>query len=420
MTNPIGQLGISTTHQVLPSQVFDTSFTTASNDIRLNQGKIRRTMLDWGVDLHTMESLSKASSVPDARQKVRELHDACTMLFLQWQFARESKDRALELAIARIFNRLTKNARLIHDEYAVFDTAHLTELAASLKAELDAEQTSHTMNVERIANVLATAAAQRTHDKAWAWVVLPTFPRQHYGRILLMKIETRDPRYPIFVTQPFFLSSEATQFHTHGQNWAFATPLGSPNKSCSSCCRQNTHINTLWFPHSPEQAFPLQLLEKTYYGPGTVAVIPPRIIHGISGVRAPEMGHTLQALTDDSVLRQNQIAQAKFGEMACLHIYRPDWTLSNRLKESPYVHQQERFFIENEMIVFDHRTRTIWSGCGGAWAKRMIQLGPTGEHCATCFSEADQRQENLDAKQVYEWLIQDPPPALLIFSPQLH
>ncbi len=409
MTNPIIKVVNQPKEQTLPSHTFDTSFATANRDIQSNISTIYRCMAAWGVDLYAAQT----NTWTDPQQKISELHTACTMLFLQWQNARDCKDKALELAVSRVFNGLTKMARAIHEVYQIFDTAHLVELEASLKAELEIERDTHAINLEAIATALLKAAAARTHDSAWAWVVLPTFPRQHYGRILLLKVETADLRYPIFVTQPFFLTGEATQFHTHGQNWAFATPLGARHESC---CPNPTHINTLWLPHSREQAFPLRLLDKTYYGPGTAAVIPPKVIHGISGARGPEYDFHLENLTRDAALRQCPIEHLRFGEIACLHIYRPDLPLSQALTESPFVRTQDRFFTENEMIVFDHWTQTIWSGCGGAWTKRMIQHGPTGDPCATCYAEADHRQENLDPRQVYDWLIQDPPPALVTFS----
>ncbi len=98
-----------------------------------------------------------------------------------------------------------------------------------------------------------------------------------------------------------------------------------------------------------------------------------------------------------------------------MHIYCPDPTLAQVLADSPIVQEDSQFFIENDMIVFDHVREAIWSGEGGSWPKRMVEFGTTGEHCGICY-EDDPRRENLDPAKIWKWLIKRPPPQILRFN----
>ncbi len=65
--------------------------------------------------------------------------------------------------------------------------------------------------------------------------------------------------------------------------------------------------------------------------------------------------------------------------------------------------------------VFDHLKEAIWSGGGGCWPQRMIEFGPTGDHCGICF-EDDPHRENLNPSLIFDWLIETPPPRLVKFK----
>jgi hypothetical protein len=250
---------------------------------------------------------------------------------------------------------------------------------------------------------------ERTHERAWPWVVLPTFPRQPYGRILLSSIRLDDADCWLFITQPFFLSGKCTLFHTHGQNWAVSRPLGNGADT-------NAHLNTMWTPRTATAPYPLVQVGHAEYTNDTVVIIPPRTIHGISRKRTPARDiPPLKELLNDRARRDQWIAETRFGEKASLHVYHPHKSLVETLANSPILKEDERFFIEHDMIVFDHHAQSIWAGGGGSWPKRMIEFGPTGEHCHLCF-EDDPRRENLDPQIVHDWLLESPPPDVSAFS----
>ena len=96
-------------------------------------------------------------------------------------------------------------------------------------------------------------------------------------------------------------------------------------------------------------------------------------------------------------------------------MYFPDLTLAKEIIKSPIAQADEQFFIENDMIVFDHQAKTIWSGGGGSWPQRMVDFGTTGDHCGICF-EDDPRKENLDPRQISDWFVASPPPEISVYK----
>ncbi len=269
----------------------------------------------------------------------------------------------------------------------------------------------HRLEIIDVVDAIETAAKKRTHEVAWPWVVLPTIPGQPYGRILLGKADTGDPRFPAVVTQPTFLTGKMTMPHSHGQNWGVSRSLGKP------------HINTSWEAKTRENPFPLQLSKdgKAYYDASVVVVIPPRVIHGISAAKTDKRStYSLEEIAQMDSSTQMQIIDAeRVGETSCLHIYFPDPALVSAFNATNLPDGNPDFFIEYDMVVFDQRSEEdtgIWSGGGGAWTRRMIQFGATGDHCGICFNENDPRRENLDPVLVYDNFLDHPTPRIQIYK----
>ena len=99
-----------------------------------------------------------------------------------------------------------------------------------------------------------------------------------------------------------------------------------------------------------------------------------------------------------------------------MHIYCPHMPLSREFAECPLVKAEEDFFVEYDMVAFDHYTEQVWCGGGGSWALRMMSYGTTGEHCGACFVEDDPRKENLDPQIISKWFVKSPPPAMLQYQ----
>lgn len=391
--------------KILPAEAFDCGTTTASPDIYAQMQTILAEAIHNGLDVENLCRQTKQATQTTAPRLLAALHEAATLLFLQWQRARRAGEQIEALALARLFNGLTYDARFLNERFQLVATDHIEALSHALGNELDFAN----FDPKELAQHMETAAQAHTHERAWIWVVLPTFARQPYGRILLTKVDIPNSPNPLFVTQPFFLEGQCTLFHTHGQNWAYSRPLGD-------CTEQNRHINTLWLPRKPDNPFPLDLLELAEYCSGEVAIVPPKLIHGISKKRCTnELIPTLPELLNNEALKATWIARTRFGELACLHIYCPHLPLIEELTNCPLVQTNEKFFIEYDMIVFDHYAETIWSGGGGSWPRRMIEFGTTGEHCGICF-EDDPRKDNLNPSLVYEWLVQTPPPSLVKYQ----
>lgn len=386
--------------QILPAKDFDTGTKTASAPIKAQMQGIYATAKEAGLDIEALIQQAESASKIETQALLGQLHDVATILFLRWQDAQQ-RDASIEsLAIARIFNSVTGAARHLDRCHSLIDKSHLDALKSALEQDFKSEN----YDPARTARYMDTAAKLHTHEKAWAWVILPTFARQPYGRILLFKLEVPRTNFNIFVTQPFFLAGKATLCHTHGRNWAFSRPLGTVEK--------NTHLNTMWLPRSPEVAFPLRQVDFAEYYSDAVAVMPPKTIHAISRKRPKKKQiPSLQELIQNPEL----IADTRFGEMSCMHLYRPHLPLVKELEASPLVTEDERFFIENDMIVFDHTKKSIWAGGGGAWAQRMIDFGTTGEHCGICY-EDDPRRENLDPEVISQWLVDNPAPSIQVVS----
>lgn len=377
---------------ILPAREFDSGTKTASADVQTFMHNIVAAAAQAGLDIAGLIEAAQSASASEAQAILQRLHDAATILFLRWQCTQQSHTKLQSLAIARIFNGITQAARDLDRCHNLIDKSHLDELKHALAQEF----LSDTYDPATTAQLLKIAASAHRHERAWAWVVLPTFARQPYGRILLFKLEIPDSKVNVFVTQPFFVAEKVTLFHTHGRNWAFSRPLGQG---------KNTHINTLWIPRSAEEPFPLVLDDFSEYDPHVVAVMPPRTIHGISRKRPPHKNiPSLTELIQNKSEYRELLAETRFGELACMHIYRPDMALVKQLDSFPLLKDDERFFIENDMIVFDHFTKSIWAGGGGSWPRRMIEFGTRGDHCGICY-ENDPRRENLDAKIVTEWLV---------------
>lgn len=386
--------------KTLSAQAFDCSLETAPPDVAAVATAVYTQAKAHGLDIQTLCAETRTVSEADAPALLQQLHDAAAVSFLQWQRAIQQNQKFEALAYARIVNGLTYDARLLNGRFPLIDWSHMEVFKKAVR-ELDFEQ----FDATALGALMNEAARQHTHERAWPWVVLPTFARQPYGRILLITIDIPNFPHPIMVTQPFFLPGQSTLFHTHGQNWAYSRPLGEK--------MSNVHINTIWLPKTASDPFPLRLVDNTEYRTGEVAIMPPKTIHGISRKRCwQEAIPSLEALLVDDALRTEWISKTRFGELACMHIYCPCIPTSEFLKDSPFVHENEKFFIEYDMIVFDHFGESIWSGGGGSWPRRMIQYGTTGDHCGICFEE-DNRRENLDPATVAQWFVQDPPPALL-------
>ena len=376
----------------------------------LRMHELSSQMQKLGYDLSAISAnakkLAEAGNNPDAaKELVGTAHDAAAVLFLQWSQAHEAKDRTTEYATARLFNRVTLAARKVDERYDVFDKSHRQALKIAIQedmvseSEARAKDPSYEYDPFNLARAMEIAARQRTHENAWAWVVLPTFPKQHYGRILLDAVGVYGSTNRVYVTQPTFTNGEATLFHTHGQNWGFSRPLG-PEGS-------NQHINTMWETQSNSQVYPLRQMSadkngKTRYKAGEVAIIPPKSIHAISGAREaadrPQMTLEQFALLEPAH-QQEVIANTRFGEQSAMHIYRADTPLAEEFSENPVAvvpnKGEKDFFEQNDMIVFDHEKQQTWSGGGGAWTRRLMEYGKTGDHCGECFAEDDPRRVNL-------------------------
>ncbi|MEM8860209.1 MAG: hypothetical protein AAGD96_17925 [Chloroflexota bacterium] len=391
---------------ILPPKEFDTGTRTAAAEVLAEMQAIMAEAKQVGLFIsHAIDDAKSVEDVEAAESAMQTLHDIAAMLFVQWQAAVQRRENTRTLAYARLINGITHRARHLNEKFRVVDTSHLDQM----EAELSSQVCFKNFDPQCIAKIMNRAAEAHTHEKAWIWTVLPTFAKQPYGRILLKKVDIHSIGQPMFVTQPFFLSGRSTLFHTHGQNWAFSRPLGG-------CSSGNMHLNTLWMPSCAEKAFPLDQIDNSEYCNKTVVVVPPKMIHGIARCRCcDETYPTLAELQADDALKQHWIGRTRFGEQACMHIYCPHPPLVKELEQSPFVQEDERFFIEYDMIVFDHLQKTIWSGGGGSWPLRMIKYGTTGTHCGICF-EDDPRKEDLDPCEVAKWFVQDPPPPLIRYE----
>jgi hypothetical protein len=390
---------------VLPTKEFDQGSTTAAPAISTRMAAHLDEAKKLGVDIQELNHQAKTAIRQEAKGVLAALEKTANLLFLGWQRAQQRREGLDALALARLFNSLTYSARELNERHQLINTDHIKEL----EFVLGDYQNHVNFDLDYLARTLDAVARERTHDRAWPWVVLPTFARQPYGRILLLKVDIPQVNKPVFVTQPTFLSGRCTLFHTHGLNWAISRPLGNGSD-------KNTHINTLWMPRRPEAPFPLRQLDLARYDNRNVVAIPPCVIHGISRKRGriPDIPslHQMQA---DKALKGEMLNQTRFGEMSCLHIYCPHMPLVRELADSPIVKSDGRFFIEYDMIVFDHYAGSIWSGGGGSWPQRMVEFGSTGDHCGICF-EDDPRRENLDPRLISDWLIKNPAPQLIKFD----
>lgn len=415
----------------LPPSAFDTG---APEFLAPKQEISRAVELDAkmaGLGLGNRELLELAlGELPDgsagrkqASRIARKLHDAAALLYLQWSHSHIEKDHETEHAAARLFNRMTAAARQLDSRTDIFDKRHMKEFGSAVLTELGAALASSRRNParaytpHRLARALEKAARKRTHNKSWPWVVLPTFDKQHYGRILLGVVQLRGMPFRAYIVQPTFTDGEATLFHTHGQNWGLSRPLGRSGG--------NRHINTMWEPFSKDMVFPLRQVGRKhsgcvrYCGGDTVAVAP-RTIHGIAGCRES----TRHASIDDAAGMtktelERIIARSRFGELSCLHVYMPDIRLAEEFMLHPIeiANRKERdFFDKNDMIVFDHNAGRVWSGIGGAWEQRLMKYGPSGGHCGICFRENDPRRFDMPESLVLRRFLLEKSVAPLVYN----
>lgn len=392
------------TTKLLPAKEFDCGTATAPPNVASVMTAVYAEAKSYGLDIEALCCQSKRASAQEAASVLQNIHDAASFLFLQWKRAIQASKTVETLALARIVNGLTYDARFLNEQHQLIDRSHIERLKQRIQTEIDFDH----FDPKQLGQLMHEAAKAHTHERAWPWVVLPTFARQPYGRILLTTVDI-NLENPLIITQPFFLPGQSTLFHTHGQNWAYSCPLGP-------CDKKNEHINTLWLPKEGDDPFPLKLIDHTEYCSHQIAILPPKMIHGIARKRCwHEPIPSLSELLSDPMLQTEWLEKNRFGELACMHIYCPDKSLNSELKASPFVEENERFFIEYDMVVFDHFGESIWCGGGGSWPRRMIEYGTTGDHCGICFEE-DARKENLDPQEVAHWFIQDPPPQLITLN----
>lgn len=403
----------------------------AAVDLREKMSKIGFDL----VDLHTKATKAQKETLPrkDVVELVSRFHDTATVLFLQWKYSHDrgdnlfsgKKNRTTEFAAARMYNELTRAVRGIDKKYHIFDKQHIEDLKGRLRTDIQTEtrnrnQDASDYNPRAVGEALAKAAADRTHEKAWAWTVLPTFPKQHYGRILIDMVDLNGIQ--AFITQPTFSDKKPTLLHTHGQNWAWSVPLGNPGSG------ENRHLNTLWKPNSRDNLFPLERMSRrrkkgfAYYSAGDVAVIPPKTIHGIEGSRLHSKGMTIEEFGSLSAKKKQEVLEkTKFGEQSCLHIYRGDTKSVEDFKINPVEFipgkPQGDLFEQIDMIVFDDTVKPpqAWAGGGGAWTHRLMTHGREGDHCGECFKEKDNRMEQLPHKVVYDRFIDPTFPGLILY-----
>jgi hypothetical protein len=375
--------------------VLDTRTTPMKEITRAKELSLQ--MKSMGYDLTAIRRSREGAA--ESQEQLACIHDAATLLFLQWQYSRVSQDTTGEFASARLFNQVTKSARKIDTQHEFFDKTHLTTLHSAIE---------QTQSPYGIAQAMTEAAKERKHERAWPWVMLPTFPKQHYGRILLDVVEVDGTQ--AFITQPTFNDGEVTLFHTHGQNWGWSLPLGESGSG------KNRHINTMWEPNSRDQLFPLKKTSnekkgKAYYSAGDVAVIPPRTIHGIAGARFEGEGMSLEAIARLSdTEKADLIKKTRFGEQSSLHVYRADAQLHKEFAQG-----DEKLFETNDMILFDHKSQRVWANSGGAWEQRLLQHGPTGEHCGQCFMEDIPSAQTIAPTVVFDRFLDHNSPGLVLY-----
>ncbi|MEK6222660.1 MAG: hypothetical protein N2D54_10490, partial [Chloroflexota bacterium] len=193
-----------TEDQALAPQEFDHGISTAGPDIYAWMTKIQHEFRSFGVDIEQMNKDAKTVSQKGAPKLIAEIHDTATILFTQWKNSRAEKEDTKTLALARLLNGLTYCGRTIDERHNLFNLEYFDELEVAVK------EIQHNFEPAKLAKAVDAAAHSHTHEQAWAWVVLPTFAKQPYGRILHRKIDLETIKSPVFVTQPFFINNRAT------------------------------------------------------------------------------------------------------------------------------------------------------------------------------------------------------------------
>ena len=107
--------------KVLPAKEFDRGTITASPDIRTRMSAIVDEAKVHGLDVQGLTSGSKTASAHEAQRILAPLHDAATILFLQWKRARQQRKKIDCLALARLFNGLTYQARDLNKRYNLIE-----------------------------------------------------------------------------------------------------------------------------------------------------------------------------------------------------------------------------------------------------------------------------------------------------------
>lgn len=397
--------------------------------------QLLKTHLDYDID--TLGDRVAALTTPEGSRNrehanvvFEELRATSKLLFLQWERTRQLREpggsREAEFAFAKVFNQVTNHARTLNGEYQMVEQPEIPQLAEAIKQDTIREQAERVAAEQRgeeyhydptrLAQAMEIAARQRTADKAWLYVVLPTHPKQHYGRILLQAVDMpKDPWHPddpplkAFITQPFFTEQGGTLRHTHGINWAVSRPLGEGGT--------NSHINMLFEPRDGDNPLPMRKAPDEHdgqreYGNDTVVVIRPRDTHMIIGNRGRENNKFGEVLLSPSVADLVKMAAQdprefkryldhfEFGALGSMHIYRPDIDLAREFVRDHPFREDDQYFDKADMFVFEGNT--VWAGGGGAWPERsVVRHMEQGTHCGDCF-EHDPRDRTLDPKEVVD------------------
>jgi hypothetical protein len=344
----------------------------------------------------------KSLTREQVQSRLDAIHRKATILFALWVEYQETGETAAELACACEFNESTAQARELDETFHLLDRTYLERLKTEIETELELEREHKHTRIERWADMLRRCANEHRHESAWQWSMLPVLKDQPYSRILLRAFPTHDPRYGTFLTQPFFLTRDSTLRHSHGVNWSFARPLGGDH---------NIHVNFQWRLGPEEEPCRCSLQNSTEYSSSDVVAIHPGTIHSIKK-KLPDKEQMTQRLRVEDAIRTGEYERLerenRFGEMGCLHLYKPSWSHAEDAEKSSFLAEEPTFFKRFDMIVVDHKKNMAWAGGGGAWAQRMIEFTPAGGFCTVRWKEKENRESDLNPKELRKWLISEP------------
>ena len=117
---------------VLPSAEFDCGTTTAAPDVQTHMHYILTEARRHNLDIETLCVQANTVTQPDAPALLQKIHDAASILFLQWSRYCTDGQSLATLAAARLFNGLTRDARLLHERFGLFETTHLEAFKTTL------------------------------------------------------------------------------------------------------------------------------------------------------------------------------------------------------------------------------------------------------------------------------------------------